>query len=31
MMKEAFNTELAKVEYKERITKIIHETYVKEI
>ena len=30
-MRDAFNLELSKVEQKDRITKIIHETYVKEI
>lgn len=31
LQRDAFNSELAKVEYKERITKIIYDTYVKEI
>ena len=31
MLRDAFTSELAKVEQKERITKIIYDTYVKEI
>ena len=31
LQRDAFNAELAKVEQKERITKIIYDTYVKEI
>jgi hypothetical protein len=31
LLRDAFTSELAKVEQKERITKIIYDTYVKEI
>ena len=31
MQRDAFNAELAKVEQKDRITRIIYDTYVKEI